>query len=201
MRRTVLPGSKNLIKEVLDGHALYYEGFTEVLGHRKSLEEIIGVSGLQAEIINYILRILYLHLDVDQYRIHTNEPGTHIDKRNNVSSDIAIHDKRRLTAEKITRKYSTVPPKLIIEVDVNIDLKSSPYDQIEEYILVKTQKLFDFGTERMIWILTRPKKVMIATSGADWQIVDWNKDIILLDRIFINIAAHLSAEGIDPDAI
>ena len=87
-----------LIYEVLEGKPVYYKGYKEVLAENKILEDIMGSSGLQAEIVSYLLKICYLAIDTGLFRIFTNEVGSHIDKGNNLSNDIAIFDKAAFSA-------------------------------------------------------------------------------------------------------
>jgi|GEM_PF-92215 len=182
-----------LVKEVLDGLPLYYKGYKEILNGNKTLEEIMGCSSLQAEIIAGLLEFLYKNFDRSKYRIYTNEIGSHINHKNNISHDIAIFDKTVLTADKINKRYTDVPAKIIIEVDV--DVEAEKLWEVN-YIAKKTDTVFEFGTEKMIWILSAARKVVVAQPGQDWRIVDWNKDIELLDGHFFNIGAYLQSEGI-----
>ncbi len=185
-----------LIYEVLDGKPIYYKGYKEVLAKNKTLEDIMGSSGLQAEIVSYLLKICYLAIDTRLFRIFTNEVGSHIDKRNNLSNDIAIFDKKVLPAEKITRHYPDVPAKLVIEVDLDGELGTEESFTENEYIHTKVQKMLDFGVEKIFWITTKTQKILLATPGENWQIVDWNKDIELFQGHSFNIGDHLNKEGI-----
>lgn len=60
----------------------------------------------------------------------------------------------------------------------------------------KTQKLLDFGTEKVIWIFTLYGKVLIAEQGQDWLTRSWEKDVELLNGHNFNIENHLREEGI-----
>src|ERR1700712_5355178 len=82
-----------LVYEVMDGKPIYYRGYQSVLNKTKTLEQIIGCSSLQAELISYILSVVYQFIDRSKYRVYTNEIGNHIDAGNNLSNDIAIFDK------------------------------------------------------------------------------------------------------------
>lgn len=183
----------HLIKEVLDGVPLYYKGYKEVLNKTKILEDIMGSSSLQAEIVSCLLQFLFGNIDLTKYRIYTNEIGSHISYKNNVSHDIAIFDKTVLTADKINKRYTDVPAKVIIEVDINIEAEK-PLDW--DYLSKKTETVFAFGTEKVIWILTESKKVIVAQPSQDWLIIDWNKDIELIDGQHFNIGTYLASEGI-----
>jgi hypothetical protein len=182
-----------LIAEVLNGKPLYYRGYKEVLKGKKTLEEIMGSSSLQAVLIDYLLGTIYDFINRKQYRILTNEAGIHLELNDNLSGDILIYDKAVLTADKINTHYANVPPKIDIEIDVNIDL--SDINEMD-YILAKTKKLLGFGVEKVIWILSKSQKVFVATPNIPWLIYDWTTDIEIMDNQFFNIAAFLEAEGI-----
>ncbi|MEY4902856.1 MAG: hypothetical protein RLZZ292_671 [Bacteroidota bacterium] len=182
-----------LIAEVLDGKPLHYKGYKDVLKGKKTLEEIMGSSSLQAAIIDCLLQIIYKFIDVKKYRVHTNEAGLHLKLNDNLSGDILIYDKAVLTADKINTHYANVPPKIDIEIDVNIDL--SDMNEMD-YILAKTKKLLAFDVEKVIWILSNSQKVFVATPNVPWLIYDWNADIEIMDNNFFNIAAFIEEEGI-----
>ncbi|MEZ4906011.1 MAG: Uma2 family endonuclease, partial [Spirosomataceae bacterium] len=67
-----------LIKEVLDGLPVYYKGYKSVLRKEKTLEEIMGASGLQLFIIRYLFRLLDRSLDENLFYVFTGEGGLHI---------------------------------------------------------------------------------------------------------------------------
>lgn len=186
-----------LIYEVLDGKPVYYKGYRDVLAKTKTLEEIMGSSGLQALIISYLLEICYSAIDARLFRILTNEIGSHLDKRNNLSNDIAIFDKKVLPAEKITRHYPDVPAKFVFEVDLDGELGPDESFTEHEYIHTKVQKMLDFGVEKVFWITTKTQRVLLATPGQNWEIIDWNKDIELLHGHTFNIGRYLQEEGIE----
>lgn len=182
-----------LVKEILNDIPVFYKGYKNFMSNPAKFEEIMGCSGLQAEIVAYLLRVIFSHLPASKYRIYTNEIGSHISKKSNLSHDIAIFSKDLLTPDKITTNYVEVPAKVIIEVDV--DAESDQFSEME-YVFLKTGKLHDFGVEKVIWIFTNIQKVAIAATGKDWLWVDWNKDIELLDNCRFNIGKHLRDEGI-----
>lgn len=186
-----------LVKEVLDGKPLYYKGYKAVLNNNKTLEEIIGSSSLQAVIVYYLMRVIITQLDDKKYYFLTNEIGSHISHKNNISHDIAIFDKTILTPDKINERYTEVPAKLIIEVDVRIEAEQFPE---WDYVTKKNETVFAFGTEKAIWVLSKSQKVIVAQPGQDWLIIDWNKDIELFDGHFFNIGTYLQSEGIQLQA-
>ena len=83
---------------------------------------------------------------------------------------------------------------MVVEVDIAIELEAM---NSSEYILAKTQNLLDFGTEKVIWIFTRSKKVFVAEPGKDWYFTDWNNSVLLIEGISCNMAEYLASEGIE----
>lgn len=182
-----------LIYEVMDGKPIYYRGYKEVLAGKKSIEDIMTSSTLQAFIITYLLKILLRNLDDDKFTVLTNEIGVHMGHKNNVANDIAIFDKKVLGSAQIQNKYADVPCKVAIEVDTEADFSETGG---MEYMVKKSQKLLDFGVEKVIWILTDVQKVIILTPNADGIIRSWKEDIDLLEGLKFNIGKHLRDEGI-----
>lgn len=182
-----------LIYEIMDGIPLYYKGYENVLSKKQTFEEIMGCSTLQALVVEYILGVLFTCVDRKKYRIFSNEIGNHIDHRNNFSNDIAVFDKAILTADKINLKYADVAPKLAIEIDVKADLSNPNHI---DYLHQKTQKLLDFGVEKVIWIMTFSKKIIIAEPEKDWITKDWHKPVEIFEGHFFNIGEYLDEEEI-----
>lgn len=185
-----------LIAEIMDGKPLYYKGYEQVLSGQKNLSDIMGSSSLQAFIIGFILKTLYKNLDDQKYLIFTNEAGLHIDKGSNLSGDILIYECDSLPITNINVNYFSLPPKIVIEVDINLDTASLG---TEGYVHNKTKKLLDFGVEKVIWVTTPAKTVLIARANEDWQIKDWSKDIDILEQVQINIGAYLNEQGLKLD--
>jgi len=178
-----------LIYETIDNKQFFYKGYRQVAHQKKTLEDIMGCSGLQSLIISAILRFLYKNLSEKDYEIVTNETGLHLDKADNLATDIGIYELDVLTSEKITDKYLEVPPKIVIEVDTKADLQN--FDDAMDYYHLKTEKLLDFGVEKVIWITSKSKKVMVATSRTDWRIFSWKKEIEIVEGIRFSITRLL----------
>jgi hypothetical protein len=183
----------SFICEIIDGQPLYYKGTIDAIKQGKTVEDIMGSSALQAFIIEYLLRILFRQLDEKKYHILTNEQGLHLDKYNNLSADIAIFDKAVFSVADANKHYATVPPKVQIEVDINIELIND-LSEID-YINSKTNKLLHFGAEKVIWVLSGSKKIIIAVSNENWQIIDWHKEIETLDGVHCCIGQYLKEQG------
>jgi Uma2 family endonuclease len=183
----------SLIYEMMDGEPLYYRGYKDVLNNKKSLEDIMGSSTLQSFIINYLLRLIFRNFDERKYLVLTNELGLHISDKVNFSGDIAIFDRSEFSVENINKKYADIPPKVVCEVDSKIDILN---DRNLDYVNIKTQKLLDFGVEKVIWIFTVSQKVLVAKNDSDWLTKDWNQEIELLDGHLFNIGKYLQDEGV-----
>ncbi|MFY7912959.1 MAG: Uma2 family endonuclease [Emticicia sp.] len=181
-----------LIHEVMDGKPIYYRGYKEVLNGTKTFAEIMGSSTLQSLIITHLIILLGRKVDEEKYTLLSSETGIHLNKYNNLAGDILIFENSVLPIEAIDEHYAIVPPKVAIEVDINIE---APGLEIDSYIFNKTQKLLNFGVEKVIWITTKSKKVTVATRNEDWQVKDWNKDIEVFDGIIFNIGEYLRKKG------
>ncbi|WP_159468971.1 Uma2 family endonuclease [Dyadobacter sp. 3J3] len=182
-----------LIHEIIDGKPLYRKGYREVLAKTKNVDDIMGSSSLQAFLITYLTIWIGKQIDDGKYTILTNEAGLHIDTGNNLAGDLLIFDNHILKIEKINKKYADVPPKISIEVDIDIALEGELSENA--YISLKTKKLLEFGAEKVIWFLTESKKVMIATADANWQTYDWDTSIEILDGISCNVGEYLKEKG------
>ena len=148
-----------LVKEMLNGLPIYYKDYKSVLKNEKKIEDIIGASGLQVFIVSYITRLLDRMLNEHLYCVFSGEGGIHIDKNNNVSGDVLVFDKKNLNPAMIDTHYLNIPPLINIEVDVQID-NGNFTDW--EYIETKTKNLLAFGVQKVIWILTKTKQVIVS---------------------------------------
>ena len=196
VRRRKVPA--HLVKEEINGVPFYYKGYREVLKKKKTLEEIMGWSGLQGFIVSYLTELLFAKINLKKYRVIPGETGNHLEHRNNLSLDIAIFDRTVLTPERITTKYIDVPAYCVIEVDVQAEWEDDNMTDME-FIGLKTNKLFEFGTQKLIWVLSRSKKIIVAEPGKHWSIIDWDEDVELMECIQFNVGKHLKDEGINPD--
>jgi hypothetical protein len=190
-----------LVKEEIDGIKFYYKGYEQVLNKSKQKEEIMGCSGLQSIIVEYLFKIL-IRANADKiHRILTNEAGNNLALRTNLQFDIAIYKKIVLTSDKITRRYVRgIAPEVVIEIDLDVEIKGTGLTSDIEFVQVKTQKLLDYGTKKVIWIFTKGRKVLIA-EGKNWRFESWDNEIEILDGILFNLEKYLAEEGIDPDAV
>ncbi len=191
-RKPITPIPDELIYEIIDGQPIYYKGYREVLSGQKTFSEIMWSSTLRGHIVSYLMFLLARTIDEERFNVLTSEAGIHLDRRNNLAGDILIFDNATLSVADADLHYAQVPPRIVIEVDIAAD----PYDMAtDNYVFKKTQKLFDFGVEKVIWITTEAKKVTVATPNEDWQTKDWNKDVEIMEGIVFNVSAYLAGKG------
>ncbi len=185
--------SAALIYEIIDGKPIYYKGYREVIAGTKTTGEVIGKSSLRGVIMEHILRKLFNSCFENKYRFLTNRLVIHCDKRSNFSADIAIFDAQKLPVKSVDELYISIPPKIQIEVDIDADMES--FDTPDAYIYAKTDKLLEFGVEKVIWLMSKSKKILVATKDENWQVIDWNKDIEIIEGLSFNISKYLKDEG------
>lgn len=173
------------------GKVIYYRDYKKVLKGEKSPEEVMGSGELQSILLALLISFLKLNLGKD-FIISGGELGFFIGPKRYRSLDIAIFKKSDLTQP--SDKYTRIPPLVVIEIDTKADL--SKYGSFEEYMLEKTQELLDAGVEKVIWFITRVKKVMVAEKGKDWITKDWDSDIEVLKGVKLNLYKLLKEEGI-----
>lgn len=173
------------VYEMVDGKPIYYKGYQEVMNGKKSMEDIMGSSFFQSLIISRLLRLLLTCLS-EEFEVLTNELGIQLAPKHWRAADIAIYHKEQLRSVPLQNRYLEIPPKIIFEIDTKADIEqwSTPLD----YYYTKTDELLEFGVEKIIWIFTETKKIMIAESGKDWVVTNWDQDIQILDDIHIKIS-------------
>ncbi|MBC8109574.1 MAG: Uma2 family endonuclease [Verrucomicrobia bacterium] len=176
---------KSLIYEEDEGKPIYYKGYKKVLAGQITLEETMGSSLLQSRLISQIFIFLSKNLNLDQYEILVSELGLQLDKKITRSCDIAIYEKELIKEIEDAKTYSSLPPKIVFEIDLKADLEGTSEDN---YYHKKTQQLLDFGVEKLIWISTESKKVMIATPNAPWLIINWTDEFEIMDGLKLNLA-------------
>jgi Uma2 family endonuclease len=181
---------KLLVYEKVNGKPIYYRGYREVLAGRLPPEAVMGSSGIQSYIIVLLLEYLLKALDKSKYILLGHELGFIYKKGSWRNLDIAIFEREKVEPYLTQDRFVPVAPKVAIEVDTKADL--SRYGSVEDYSYEKSQDLLDAGVERVIWIFTKPKKVMIAQKGQKWIVQNWDEDFELIEGLRINLAELLS---------
>ncbi len=188
---------KILIYEMRYGKPIYYRDYKKVLSNERSLEEIMGNSGLQSWLINLIVHFLYKTLDLKSYQLLFNEVGYKFSSKSWYNLDIGIWEREKVRHFLKVNKFIQVAPKVVIEIDTKADLKK--FENPQDYFHMKTQDLLDSGVEKVVWIFTRDKKVWIAEKKKPWLIVDWDYDIPVIENISVNLNKLIENEERDEE--
>ncbi len=183
----------SLIFEELDGRPLYRKGYKKVLENRLSPEEVMGCSFLQALIARIISSYLGQMLQSYGYWVLTNEPGLHVSHGNNLTNDVTVFDKA-LIKNVFSKNYPDVPPKIAIEIDVKIEAGQFPSP--EDYFFRKSEKMIEFGTERVIWVLTENRKIMVMDQSREWSVYEWDEMVPVFDQYQFCLNDLLKEEGV-----
>ncbi len=178
----------------MDGVPIYRKGYKSVLNNSKTLQDIMGSSTLQSEIHMYLNSLLFAHFGIDRYAIYSNEAGLHIAKGNNLAGDIFVYDASVMRGDKISKQYADVPPLLAFEIDIEADLEAMSE---MGYISRKIEKLLRFGVQKVFWISTEARRVLVAESGSDWRTISWEKTIEIAPGLTMNIPEHLRKRGVE----
>ncbi len=188
-----------LVRETIDGIPFYFSGYRKVLSKTKTFEDIMADSGLQSILKNLIGRLLDKFFREEDWDVLIGETGAHLDHRSNLGLDVAVYDRKELTPEKFTARYLDIVPKLVIEIDVKVELPDPKADIFQEFVLRKVRKLFQSGTEKVVWVFTKSKTVIVAEPKKPMQIFDWDDDIEIYKGVNLNVPALLRKRGIDPN--
>ncbi len=180
---------KRLTYEITkEGKPIYYRGYKEVLKGKLPPEAVMGSSDLHAVLMALLVAFLAKELEKD-FIVASGELGFFTGEDTYRLLDIAVFEKDKF---KLTGKYTRIPPKLVIEIDTKADLED--YGLVESYAYEKTQELLDCGVEKVVWIFTKPKKVLIAEKGKKWVVQGIEEDIDLIGGEVMNLA-KLTEDG------
>ncbi len=192
--KSVLKENKKLLKELVyeevNGKPIYYKNYKLVIKGKKTLEEVMASSIFQSRIITALINLLSSKLNPIGYLVLGSELGVRT-KKGFRSIDIAIYRKDDIKAYKNLLKYVPITPLICIEVDTKAELKNK---DIMDYISEKINDLFQKETNKVIWILTKPRIILIAQKGKSWEIKKWDDDIEVMENITFNLDKLLREE-------
>lgn len=177
------------IREVVNGKPYYYKGYKSVMNGTKQIEEIMGSSSLHSFLVAFISDILFSKINRKKYSLTTNETGLHLGTKNNLATDIGIFLKEKVV---LNDKYFEIAPEVAIEVDVKIET-----DKDLDYVFPKSEEMMNFGTEKILWVLTKHKKIFVFSKNETTQILDWNKNVVVMEDVILNIHDLLEEEGVN----
>ncbi|QIP16064.1 Uma2 family endonuclease [Spirosoma aureum] len=197
-RRTNRLSTRNippaLVYEMWSGKPVYYQGYRDVLSGKKTIEEVMSCSDLQGVLV-YLLG-LYIGNTINRkkYLISSNESGLHLAHNDNLGNDLVIFEKEKVG--KLKGKFFDIPPKVVIEVDIKADV-SEFEGKLDGYLIQKSQKLIEFGVDKVLWVITSAQKVyVIDRNDPTWYVVNWSENISVLDDCILNIKQLLDDEEI-----
>lgn len=196
-RRTRRLSARNipptLIYEMWQGKPVYYRGYQEVLAGKKTAVEIRGRSDIQSVLVSLVGA--YLGNTLNRHAFLFSIGSNFCLSRGNIfNSDLLLFEKEKLA--NLKGRYFDVAPKIVIEVDIKADMSDFP-NKADEYIMRKSQKLLDFGVEKVLWIITSAQKVyVIDRNDPTWYVVNWSENIAVLDNCVLNIKQLLDDEEI-----
>lgn len=175
-----------LVYEEFDGHPIYRKGYKDFMLGIKTIEEInMRTSKLQFFIIGCILKYLNRYLP-ESYFAGSSELGLHLNTNSNFSADIAIFKEGQLQVGFHSTQYADTPPNVVIEVGIKID-ESDYFQNEEEYFHKKTERLLQWGVERVIWVFSASRRVLVADNLQTWSFVSWDIPITVIDDHQITI--------------
>lgn len=183
-----------LVRETLNEKVLPYIGYKEVLAKEKKSSEIMGCSSLQSIIVGVLFGYFYSKINRKKYYLGTNELGLHVEKGTNLANDMAIFERNKV---ELTNNYFNIAPKIVIEVDIKVDLDPDDHPREMAYILEKANKMLDFGVEKIIWVMTLEKNIIVFSKSETTTIVNFDTDIYVLDDCTLNLAKLLEEEEIE----
>lgn len=172
------------IAEYLDGIPMYYKGYKSIIDTPEKAEEIMGAGAIHSILVSYFVGLFLRNLDENQYFVLTGETGFKGEKKNLFNLDVAVYAANKLPDGQLHYEYMAVAPELVVEIDTAVENDEVTKD---EYILKKTQRLLDFGAQKIIWFFSRTKKVMIAEPEKPWQIFNWNITLPAINEVDFNI--------------
>ena len=178
---------KVFIAEYMDGVPLYYRGYKSIIDTPSKAEEIMGAGGIHFILFDFFYQLLVDNLDRKKYWRAGGESGIKLRKNDLFNLDIAVYLRSKLPAATISKHVVSIAPELIIEIDTSIE-----FDEItqDEYVFKKTQRLLDFGTQKLIWGFSATNRIMVAEPNAPRQIYTWNTTLELIDGITFNLEAY-----------
>ena len=165
-----------LTYEVVDGKPIYYKGYKDVLEGKKQPEEVMASSYLQGKIAALLVAKLFNELSQKGYVITTNETGVKT-KRGYRAVDIGIFREVGIEEEEV---ISPIPPLVSVEIDVKAELEDMTF---MEYVEEKVKDLFEVGTQKVIWILTKPRVVMVFEKNKEGKILTWDDEVEVLEGV------------------
>ena len=171
---------KLLTYEVVDGKPIYYRGYKDVLEGKKQPEEVMGSSAYHGRLVAMLSYWLIKNLG-ESYAVMSGELD-YLIKGGWRSLDVALFRYENIKDKLESENYIDVPPVLVVEINVRAEVESEM-----EYVLKKSGDLLKSGVERVVWIFTGPRKVMVFERGKGGVILDWEDEIPLVEGLRLRL--------------
>ena len=185
---------KILIYEEFDGHPIYRKGYKDYVLGLKKIEEInMGTSKLQWALTNLINSYLVLTLPKG-YRFGPGELGLHAAKGTNFSADIAIYRPGKFEYDLHSLAYSDSSPDVVVEIDIRAD-ESNYFTSEEDYFHKKTERLLQWGVERVIWVFPSSRRILVADNLQEWKFIRWDLPFTVIDDYEMNLWDLMLEDG------
>jgi hypothetical protein len=169
-----------LTYEVVNGKRIYYKGYKDALKGIVSPEAVMGASAFHSNLVMSIAHFLMSNLS-KSYKVMGGELGYKI-RGGWRNLDIAIFEYEKIKDKLESDEYIDVAPAVVIEINIRAEIE----DEME-YISNKVNDLINSGVEKVIWIFTKPRVILIAQKSKDWVIKNWNEDIEVIEGLKLNL--------------
>jgi len=169
-----------LTYEVVNGKRIYYKGYKDALKGIVDAEAVMGASAFHSRLLTKIVAFISNHISKN-YEILSGELGYKLERgwRN---LDIAIFEYEKVKGKLESDEYIDVAPIVVIEINIRAEIE----DEME-YISNKVNDLINSGVEKVIWIFTKPRVILVAQKNKDWVIKNWNEDIEVIEGLKLNL--------------
>ncbi len=179
------------IYEMLDGKPIYYKGTHEAIRQKLSPESVAGTVRRQAYLLDLINSLFHHSLDKKQYRSASGGVGIQLERQSFVASDIVIYradDRDKMFLDE----FFDFPPTVAIQMGTKAEL--ADFDDPMNYFMDKTNRLLNFGVEKVLWIFTKSQKIWLAQPGKNWETMGWEQTVEVLPGCNLNLLKLLEED-------
>jgi hypothetical protein len=153
----------------------------------------MGAGPIHAVLSGYFYALLIENTDKEKYWILSGETGLKIEKRNIYSLDLAVYLKEKVAGNVISSGHINVAPELVIKINIPVETNQVVED---EHIFIKIQRLLYLGVQKIIWVFSKTKMVLVAEPSSPWQMYSWHTSLELLDKIEFNLNNYCTEVGL-----
>ncbi|MEM6261864.1 MAG: hypothetical protein AAGI38_05110 [Bacteroidota bacterium] len=183
------------IYEQIDGKPLFVKSYNQVVNGQSTVQESLPATPFQSITLSCILAFFYEHL-TPKHHLAPHEPALQVDPATRLAVEIAVFESAVLHSQQLINADGfQVAPELAILMDCHVDLRQIRNPQ--NYFFQKIHKLLEFGVKEVIWLHSDTRKVTVARSFDKWEVIDWEKEIAVLEgNHSFSVAGLLAADGL-----